>query len=278
VLYLPGVRGLDLQQNRRMTDFAALVDLIYRSTLWCAPDKRDWTIATFLADTTQGLAVEVRSDPATQKAMQRALNFIADLTVARLRDEAPWRARDFDALIGYHDVRHQTDVRVLIAQGESRELEFKSTARWDIKQGQKSAAMEQVIVKTVAGFLNSQHGGTLLIGVRDDGSIHGLDDDYQTWKPDKRNKDSYELWLMNLLLGACGREWAAFIKPDFHDLDGKAICQLTVYPAHRPVFVREKDSRSGDIDEVFYVRTGNSTNKLNSRELLEYVRNRWKTW
>ena len=47
--------------------------------------------------------------------------------------------------------------------------------------------MEEVILKTVAGFWNAE-GGTLLVGVSDDGSVLGLDADLanarqkeQTW-------------------------------------------------------------------------------------------------
>lgn len=279
VLYLPGASTRELlhPDQQRRAEFLPLVDVIYRSAVWCDRDERDWTIAAFLADQTHGLGVDVRRDAATNSAMQRALNLLADLPASRIREDAPWRASDFDALIGYHGVRSETDVRMLIAQGESSELEFKSTARWDVKESRKSTVMEQVIIKTVAGFLNSRSGGTLLVGVRDDGSIHGLDDDYQVWKAEKRNKDSYELWLMELLLGACGRELAPFIKPAFHTLEGKEICQLTIYPAPKPVFTREKDPKSGELDEVFYARTGNATNKLNNRALLEYVRIRWGT-
>jgi hypothetical protein len=49
----------------------------------------------------------------------------------------------------------------LISQGESSQLEFKSSARWDLRENKKNKAMEQIILKTVAAFLNSQ-GGTLL--------------------------------------------------------------------------------------------------------------------
>ena len=57
----------------------------------------------------------------------------------------------------------------MIDKGESDELEFKSTLRWDIKEGIVNKKLEEVILKTVAAFANSQ-GGTLLIGVDDDGS------------------------------------------------------------------------------------------------------------
>src|ERR1019366_8408678 len=62
------------------------------------------------------------------------------------------------------------EVAALIAGGESITVEFKSSARWDVKQNTQNKAMEQIIVKTVAAFLNAE-GGTLLIGVDDAGQV-----------------------------------------------------------------------------------------------------------
>ena len=61
----------------------------------------------------------------------------------------------------------------LIARDESFEVEFKSTARWNLREGCKDKRMEDAVVKTIAGFLNTD-GGTLLIGVGDDGRVIGL--------------------------------------------------------------------------------------------------------
>src|SRR6266571_9260234 len=68
-------------------------------------------------------------------------------------------------------------LEALIAEGESDELEFKSTLRWDLKEGTVNKRLEEVIAKTVAAFANSQ-GGTLLIGVDDEGQVLGLEHDY----------------------------------------------------------------------------------------------------
>jgi predicted HTH transcriptional regulator len=73
----------------------------------------------------------------------------------------------------------------LIEQGESAELEFKSTVRWDLRESKKNPDLEAVIRYTVAGFLNA-NGGTLLIGVGDDGSIVGLQPDYGTFRKPNR--------------------------------------------------------------------------------------------
>ena len=76
------------------------------------------------------------------------------------------------------------------ALGESETREFKSSVCWNLRTGQRDEVMETVIAKTVSAFLNSG-GGTLLIGVDDEGRLIGLDGDYSTLKsPDA---DRFEL-------------------------------------------------------------------------------------
>jgi hypothetical protein len=67
----------------------------------------------------------------------------------------------------------------MISEGESDEVEFKGSLRWDFKQEIVSKKLEEVIVKSVAAFANAQ-GGTLLIGVDDEGTILGLERDYRS--------------------------------------------------------------------------------------------------
>jgi type I restriction enzyme R subunit len=52
-------------------------------------------------------------------------------------------------------------------------VEFKSTARWDLRDGKPNKAMEDAVVKTIAGFLNTD-GGTLLIGIDNSARRWGL--------------------------------------------------------------------------------------------------------
>ena len=154
----------------------------------------------------------------------------------------------------------------LIEQGESAELEFKSTLRWDLRAGKKNPDLEAVIYVTVAGFLNAD-GGTLLIGVADDGSIVGLGLDYGTFK--KPSRDGFELFLTDLLLGALGKDIATSMRTTFHEVDGKDVCRITVAAGLHPVFLKEGN------DEVLYLRTGNSTRRLSTREAVQYCKTRW---
>jgi hypothetical protein len=66
----------------------------------------------------------------------------------------------------------------IIKEGESNELEFKSSLRWSYKVGIIDKKLESVILKTLAAFGNSD-GGILIIGVNDDGEAIGLDRDYR---------------------------------------------------------------------------------------------------
>ena len=60
----------------------------------------------------------------------------------------------------------------LLELGESPWLEYKSTLRTRTDTGEVWKVLEGAVLKTVAAFLNSYDGGTLLIGVADDGSVY----------------------------------------------------------------------------------------------------------
>lgn len=160
-----------------------------------------------------------------------------------------------------------TEIRDLISKGESDELEFKSSARWDYRANKINKDLERVIVKTIAAYLNSEKGGTLLIGVDDGGQVVGLQPDCNSLV--KKNLDGYENFLTDLLLNACGKDSSLFIHITFHQIQDKDVCRVVVKPSPRPVFVSE------DKAEHLYIRTGNSTRLLSTREALEYCRNRW---
>ncbi|MBD2386308.1 AlbA family DNA-binding domain-containing protein [Cylindrospermum sp. FACHB-282] len=155
----------------------------------------------------------------------------------------------------------------LISQGEGHYLEFKSSVRWDIKQNSENRALEKAIVKTVAAFLNFQ-GGTLLIGVADDGHILGLENDYLTAK--NKDRDSYELLLHDLLLtNNFGHQFISFISITFHQIESKEICRIIVKPSKETAYVK-----NGQASEL-YIRTGNSSRQLDAKEAIEYSKNRW---
>jgi hypothetical protein len=160
----------------------------------------------------------------------------------------------------------------LIQEGESDELEFKSTMRWDIKEGVTSKKMEEVIVKTVAALANGQ-GGTLVIGVDDDGKVIGLGHDYLSLGG--ADRDKFEVHLRNVLNEYLGVAFVASkIQVCFHEIEGLEVCQLDVEPANQPVIIVTKD-KNGQKLEKFYVRSGNASHEIPMSEMSAYMKERF---
>lgn len=64
----------------------------------------------------------------------------------------------------------------LIKLPESNQLEYKSTFQWDVNRNCENKELRFSTLKTIVAFLNSQ-GGTLIIGVEDNGNIFRLERD-----------------------------------------------------------------------------------------------------
>ena len=160
------------------------------------------------------------------------------------------------------------DLASIIRQGEGPLLEFKSSLRWDMQEQRINRNLESVVLKTLAGFFNSHVGGTLLIGVSDNGEIIGLEQDYQTLK--KPNQDGFEQTLMTSISSNLGADLCHSVHVLFHVIGDKDVCRVIVSPARRPVFLQQGNSPK------LFVRTGGGTRDLNIQEALEYATGRWK--
>ena len=163
-------------------------------------------------------------------------------------------------------------VHEIIDNDEDFAVEFKSTARWDLRESKPNKAMEDAIVKTVAGFLNTD-GGTLLIGVGPDRTVIGLEYDYARVRP--RNGDGFVNWLTTHLINALGQAAVMRTRARIAEHEGHEICRLDVARSSQPVWANT--SKAAD---VFYVRMNNSTRELPSiglaaEELVAYQADRW---
>ncbi len=158
----------------------------------------------------------------------------------------------------------------LLRGGESQNVEFKSTARWNVQAEMSDKKMEQIVVKTVCGFLNSE-GGNLLVGVADDGTVLGLESDYATLGP-KGNRDGFELWLRQTLDANLSVPTVGVVRIGFHQRDGKDICRVSVAASGKPVFAK---SLQGSEFSDFWVRVGNATNQLHGDDMMLYRAEHW---
>jgi hypothetical protein len=159
-------------------------------------------------------------------------------------------------------------VEDLIAGGESDTVEFKSTARYNAHTGQADPRLEHVVLKTIAGFANAS-GGTLLLGVNDDGELLGLDGDLGVMK--KPDTDRYQLWLTDLMETTMGKPAVTGVRVTFPYVNGSRVCKVAVRAAGSPVFVRTPGAQNHE----FWVRVGNSTRALTGADVLAYTKERW---
>lgn len=168
----------------------------------------------------------------------------------------------------YDGLKKRTPTPDLIIQGESAVVEFKSTARWNIKAGKKTPEIEDSIVKTVAAFLNSG-GGTLLVGVDDDGQPGTLDLDLALFG---NSLDKWENWLVgSLLTNAVGKTATSYANASFSTVDEKTVARVDVQRSPSPVW-----AKTSGAEGVFYARLSNGTHELSGADEHQYIQERWK--
>lgn len=154
----------------------------------------------------------------------------------------------------------------LIAGGENKQLEFKSSFFWDYVTNQPNKELHKPVIKSLAAFLNTS-GGTLLIGVSDQREILGIEPDLNVVKT--KSTDGYENLLVTTFNSLVGIEHSRYLDITFPKISGKTICVVKVQQSPHPVYVNFSDS------EEFFIRAGNSSRPLSIREATEYIQNRF---
>lgn len=159
------------------------------------------------------------------------------------------------------------DIDDLIEKGENEKVEFKSSLCWDYKEKRKNKIIEQAVVKAIASFLNSE-GGILLIGVKDDKTLLGLEADFSAIN--KQTEDAFDLHFTSVIENYLGIENRPFAIMRFTERKGKQLA-IVVIPKKAPkeVFL------TVDGEPYFYIRSGNSSRPLNVKEATAYIRLHW---
>ncbi len=154
------------------------------------------------------------------------------------------------------------DLSDLLENGESDAVEFKSTLRTNLHTGEKDKRMETMVVKTIAGFLNTS-GGTLIVGVRDDGSPVGIEQDNFS------NEDKMSLHLVNLINSRMGPHVMTNMHVHFEDYEERRVMVVRCKQASAAVYTLDGNA------EKFYIRTGPSTVELQPSQIQAYIRQRF---
>ena len=207
-----------------------------------------------------------RGGPVAAQLAAPDLDTLTESVVERIRVDAEFASLVAEQL-GVPGGAALRTVGEIIANGEDSTVEFKSTARWDLREDKPNKAMEDAIVKTVAGFLNTD-GGTLLIGVTDSGQVIGLDHDYQKVKPP--NGDGFVNWLTTHLANTVGHAAVMRTRARITVHDDHELCRLDVARSSRPVWANTTKA-----DKVFFARMNNSSRPVDDDQVAAYIEDRW---
>lgn len=155
------------------------------------------------------------------------------------------------------------DLISLVESGESEAVEFKSTLRTNLHTNNRDQRMEQSVLKTIAGFLNT-NGGTLIIGLSDDGNPVGIEVD------GFENEDKMSLHLVNIIKARMGISAMTNVHIHFDDHKNSRVLVVNCQNSPSPVFVKDNEI------ERFYIRTGPSTTELTASQTQEFIKQRFR--
>ncbi len=165
-------------------------------------------------------------------------------------------------ITNYLRSREEMSTLELIQEGENEHVEFKSSLRWNMHAKRKDSLIEHAALKTIAAFMNAE-GGTLLVGVKDDGEILGLKDDQF------QNEDKMMLHLTMLINTRISPLHSSYVNLGIEEIQGKQVLRVDCEAATVPAYLNHSN------EDHFYVRTGPSTTNLNVRKIYDYIQMRF---
>ena len=131
-----------------------------------------------------------------------------------------------------------------------------------------------IICRTIAGFMNAS-GGTLYIGVSDNGYICGIEDDYSHLNDSdldkytyKENDDGYLQKITNAICMTLGHIAGTLISMRIEQEDGKKYCIIDIKKASRPIWY------VWDGENKLFVRMVTTNRKLFRDEITQFVLDR----
>lgn len=170
-------------------------------------------------------------------------------------------ARKMAAAAAQNIVESEAEVQRLVADGENRFVEFKSTMRMNLHAKKPGKEIEMAWLKGIAAFLNTD-GGTLLLGVTDAGEITGLEQDVF------ENDDKCRLHFKNLIATHIGAEFSKHIRLLLIPVAEKTVGVVHCSRSSEPVFLKNGNK------EAFYIRNGPSSDELPVSKALKYIKHR----
>lgn len=161
-------------------------------------------------------------------------------------------------------------VHELVSAGENNEVEFKES--FSVPLSNPSVPEKEIqwsALRAVLGFSNAE-GGTLLIGVRDNGTVVGLAPDISKYGSAdtliRRVNDLIERHVSKAFLTTNCR-LDLIVDP----ADGNQVLAIQVLRSTEAIFLSKQLVQKSNTDSV-YVRVNSQTNELKGKEILAFSR------
>jgi len=151
----------------------------------------------------------------------------------------------------------------LLKLPESERLEYKSTFQWDVKRNCENKDLRFNVLKTIVAFLNCE-GGTLIVGLEDNGNIFGLEQDLSLLS--NGNLDKLERTIVDWVCNHIGKNFTQQIKIRFEAIDGKDVCAIDVRKSPKKAWLQKTKERKLE----FYIRMSNKSEPLEIPDIYDH--------
>lgn len=162
-----------------------------------------------------------------------------------------------------------------IARLETAKVEFKSSLEVDRKRivndpgrpisDYRSELVLGATLKTVAAFANSG-GGTIFLGVEDNGNICGLAEDFSAVSA-KGNYDGFDLYLRSIIRSRFseGSSFNSYVNMHLYEDNGLSFLRMEVAARRRLTFLKQNDGNWG-----LFIRSGTQTNSIPYQDIEQH--------
>jgi hypothetical protein len=181
-----------------------------------------------------------------------------------LNDPAKPLRRKLNDLEQVIRIKHEVERGDNFSLDEDKHTEYKSSFKYDYRTKQPNPILVKEIVTSVLGFLNCG-GGKIIIGISDQKEILGIDYDLKLFG----DWDKFQLAIEDALQKYSDNPLTDFIFIQKAQKDKKELCIITVKPYPKQVYYIDGKT------EEFYVRDGNRTIKLTTKQAHEYIISHW---
>ena len=160
---------------------------------------------------------------------------------------------------------------------ENQHLEYKSSIAFNSRTScQDIDKQMRTILKSIAGFMNAD-GGILYIGVKDNGEVRGIEEDYLHLNTGRREVDEYsgqykedadgfENKIRNSVSQYLSSLASALFKFTIETYNGKSVAKIEIEKAYTPIYYN---------GHIVFQRQGNRTITLKDNMLTHFCASKW---